>query len=106
VYEVHGDLHFAGAEQVIRNVTRDSAKFDAMILDVARLDTINDPARHMLAGMSDDLRAAGKRGFLVDPDGAVIPPGRADDAVSFTTVEDALAVAEAWVGGNGGHQGG
>ncbi len=100
VYEVHGDLHFAGAEQVIRNVTGDSAKFDAMILDVARLDTINEPARHMLAGMSDELRAAGKRGFLVDPDGAVIPPGRADEAVSFTTVEDALAVAEAWVGGN------
>jgi glutaminase len=100
VYEVHGDLHFAGAEQVIRNVTRDSAAFDAAILDVVRLDTINDPARHMLAGMGSELQAAGKRGFLVDPDGAVIPPRRSRDGLSFTTVEAALAAAEAWLGGN------
>ncbi|HEU0190710.1 MAG TPA: glutaminase A [Mycobacterium sp.] len=97
VYEVHGDLHFSGAEQVIRTVTRDSAEFDVAILDVSRLDEIDDPARRMLAGLGDELQTSGKRGLLVDPDGAVIPAPRSDDGPAFGTVEDALAAAEGWL---------
>jgi hypothetical protein len=51
VYEIHGDLLFAGAEQVIRTVSREADEFDAAVLDVSRLDNINDPARELLASM-------------------------------------------------------
>jgi glutaminase len=75
VYEIHGDLHFAGAERVLRMARQQSGEFTAAILDVSRVDDINDAARSMLAGLGETLRAAGKRGFLMDPDGAVVPPG-------------------------------
>ena len=74
VYELHGDLLFAGAEQVLRTVERESGDFDVAILEVSRIDDINDASRGMLAGMRSTLTAAGKEGFLVDPDNAVVQP--------------------------------
>ena len=94
VYELHGDLMFAGAERVARVVDREADEFDVAIVDVTRIDTINDAARALLAGMSAALRDAGKQGFVVDPDRIVIRPDRGYDDVVFTTVEDAQATAE------------
>lgn len=93
VYELHGDLMFAGAEQVARIVDRDSDGFDVAILDVTRADDINDSARALLSGMSQELRDAGKQGLVVDPDRIVIRPGRGYDDMVFTTVDDAVAAA-------------
>ncbi|HQC76298.1 MAG TPA: glutaminase A [Mycobacterium sp.] len=101
VYEMHGDLMFAGAEKVLRTIDRDSDEVSVAILDVTRVDTINDPARALLASMSTTLRAAGKQGFLVDPDSAVILPDRGYDDVVFSTIEDALAAAQEWLRVNG-----
>ncbi|WP_328359115.1 glutaminase A [Mycobacterium sp. NBC_00419] len=91
VYELHGDLMFAGAEQVARIVDREAADFEVAIVDVTRTDDINDSARALLAGMSQELRDAGKLGFVVDPDRVVIRPDRGFDDVVFSTVEDAVA---------------
>ncbi len=99
VYEMHGDLMFAGAEKVARTVDRDSDGFSVAILDVSRVDTINDPARLLLAGMSTTLREAGKLGLLVDPDAAVIRPGRGFDDVVFSTLDDAVEAARLWTDG-------
>lgn len=93
VYEMHGDLMFAGAERVLRIIDHDRDQFAVAILDVTRVDTINDAARALLASMSTTLTSAGKRGFLVDPDSAVILPDRGFDDVVFTTLDDALAAA-------------
>ena len=95
VYEMHGDLMFAGAEKVLRTVCRDSAEFAVAILDVTRVDTINDAARALLAGMSATLQAAGKHGLLVDPDAAVAAPGRGYDDLVFGSLDDALDAATA-----------
>ena len=93
VYEMHGDLMFAGVERVLRIIDRDRDQFAVAILDVTRVDTINDAARALLASMSTMLTATGKRGFLVDPDRAVILPDRGYDDVVFTTLDEALAAA-------------
>lgn len=97
VYEVHGDLLFAGAEQVIRTVSRECGHLDVAVLDVSRLDTINDPARELLAGMSSALKDQGKTGLLVDPDGAVIRTRHHFDAMAFTTLEEAVEEAQRWL---------
>lgn len=97
VYEMHGDLMFAGAEKVLRTIDRDSDDFLVGILDVTRVDTINDAARVLLAGMSSTLDAAGKKGFVVDPDGAVIRPGRGFDHVVFRTLDAAVLAAQDWL---------
>ena len=101
VYEMHGDLMFAGAERVLRNVDRESHEFSVGILDVTRVDTINDAARALLASMGATLEAAGKLGLIVDPDAAVIRPGRGYEGVSFTNLDDAVAAAGKWLGANG-----
>jgi glutaminase len=97
VYEMHGDLMFAGAERVLRTVDRDSDDFAVAILDVTRVDTINDPARALLASMSETLNAAGKKGLVVDPDAAVIRPDRGFDHVVFGTIDAAVAAAQEWL---------
>ena len=94
VYELHGDLMFAGAERVARIVDREADEFGVAIIDVTRIDTINDAARALLAGMSAALREAGKQGFVVDPDRIVIRPDRGYDDVVFTTIDEAQATAE------------
>ncbi|ORW20091.1 glutaminase [Mycolicibacter nonchromogenicus] len=96
VYEVHGDLLFAGAEQVVRTATRECGDIDTAILDVSRLHTISEPARGLLAGLPEELRALDKQGLLVDPDGSVAPDPSA--GMVFATVEDALTATEIWVG--------
>ncbi|OBK87905.1 glutaminase A [Mycolicibacter sinensis] len=98
VYEVHGDLLFAGAEQVARTATRECGDFDIAILDVSRLHAISDPARALLAGLADDLQSRGKQGLLVDPGGAVAPDPAAYGALVFDTVEAALAAMEKQAG--------
>ncbi|MCV7067543.1 glutaminase A [Mycolicibacterium farcinogenes] len=95
VYEVQGDLLFAGAEQVLRTAQQDSGRYDAAVLDVTRVDDIDDAARRMLTGMRAGLLAAGKEAYLVDPDGRLVPADRRDDydGVVFGTVDQALEAA-------------
>ncbi|WP_046321237.1 glutaminase A [Mycobacterium sp. UM_Kg1] len=96
VYEVHGDLLFAGAEQVARTATRECAEFDVAIFDVSRLHTISEPARGLLAGLAEELRALGKRGLLVDPARSVTPDPAAYTGQVFASVEEALAETAQW----------
>ena len=100
VYEMHGDLMFAGAERVLRTADRDSDEFSVGILDVTRVDTINDAARALLRSMSATLRSAGKLGLVIDPDAAVILPGRGFDDIVFTNLDDALLAARKWLAAN------
>lgn len=94
VYEVHGDLLFTGAEQVLRTIERDKDGFDVAILEVSRVDDSNDAARSMLFGMGSMLENVGKKGFLVDPDGVVARVDRRDDpaidAIVLTDLGDAV----------------
>ncbi len=99
VYEVHGDLLFAGAEQVLRTVDRASGDFAAVILDISRLDSVNDPARAMLMGLSEQLGAEGKAGFLVDPDRRVTPTEHRVAELCFSFVGDAVDAARNWIRG-------
>jgi glutaminase len=95
VYEAHGDLLFSGTEQLIRTVERDKDEFDFAILDLSRVDDIDDAARGLLSGMGAALRAHGKVGYLVDPDRVVIRPGSQFEAMRYLSVDDAVAAAEA-----------
>lgn len=101
VYETHGDLLFCGAEQVLRTVDREKDDFGVAILDVSRIDDIDDAARELLSGMSAALRAQGKDGYLVDPDRIVVRSKTEFEAVRYRTVEDAVTAAETALRENG-----
>ncbi|MGV0853687.1 glutaminase A [Mycolicibacterium phlei] len=89
VYELHGDLLFAGAEQVLRTLDDECDRFEIAVLDVTRVDDVDSTARRMLAGMRGALAAQGKVGFIVDPDSVLEAPREA----TFGTVDEALATA-------------
>lgn len=99
VYETHGDLLFCGAEQVVRTVDRGCDDFTVGILDVSRVDDIDDAARALLSGMSTVLRDRGKAGLIVDPDRIVIPEGSEFEDIRYVSVEDAVDAARALVRG-------
>ncbi|MDY6999307.1 MAG: glutaminase A [Actinomycetota bacterium] len=95
VYETHGDLLFSGAEQVLRIADRDRDGFEIAILDVSRVDDIDDAARGLLSGMAAELRAEGKAGYLVDPDG-IVARNRPDlEAARYRSIADAVEAAAA-----------
>lgn len=100
VYETHGDLLFSGAEQVVRVADREQEHFDVAILDVSRVDDIDSAARTLLSGVSSALRAAGKVGYLVDPDGIVIRTRPELEAIRFRSVDEAVEEALAWLDRN------
>ena len=97
VYEAHGDLLFSGAEQVIRVADRERDAFQVAILDVSRIDDIDDAARALLSGMAEELRSDGKSGFVVDPDRSVIRADSDLDASRFASVADAVDAARLWL---------
>lgn len=94
VYETQGDLLFCGAEQLVRTVDRDRDAFDVAILDVSRVDDIDGAARRLLSDMSAALRAQGKDGYLVDPDGIVIRNEPELEALRYVSLDDAVSAAK------------
>jgi glutaminase len=87
-------LDFLTVSRDSRAVDRERENFAAAILDVSRVDDIDDAARELLLGTSAALRAEGKAGFLVDPAGIVIRSEPEYEAVRYATVEEAVAAAE------------
>lgn len=71
VYELQGDLTFAGAESVHRRLVADMDEFTAVIVEISRLGVIDAVARTMVLSIKRLLADSGRRAALVDPDGVV-----------------------------------
>ncbi|KUI11416.1 glutaminase [Mycobacterium sp. GA-1285] len=98
VFELHGDLLFAGAEQVLRRVGYERDAYDVAILELSRIDDIDDAARRMFAGMRESLVAVGKEGYVVDPDEVLTPRHtEGNDARVFGMLGDALSAADGFL---------
>ncbi len=67
VYELHGDLLFAGAESVIREITARAADTDLIALDVRVVDDVAGVSARLLLGLRDELRNADVEMVMVDP---------------------------------------
>lgn len=76
---------------------RERDTLDVAVLDVSRVDDIDDAARALLSDMAAALRADGKAGYLVDPDGVVIRDESEFEEVRHVTVDDAVVAAEEWL---------
>jgi glutaminase len=91
VYALHGDLLFAGAESVVREVTERAPALDVIVLDISRVAEIARVARTMLAATQAELQARGCRLALVDPDGDLAGE---DGIAVFEDIDEATAWAE------------
>lgn len=69
VYELHGDLLFAGAERAVREIEEQARELVALVVDLRRVDEVSTIAVQMLDALQTELTAAGCRVAIVDPDG-------------------------------------
>ncbi len=90
IYELQGDLRFATAERVVREIIDSGAAIDFAVLDFKRVAHVDAPATRMLAALTQRCAAEGRhlvftrvrRGDLLASFGAELDP-RAADAVTF-----------------------
>ncbi len=96
VYELHGDLLFAGVESVVRRLTSDADEADVIVLDIRGVDETAAVTRRMTLNVRDQLRAYGVEAVLVDPTATVIEldPDPAKRVRHFTDCNEAVAYAE------------
>ena len=96
VYELHGDLLFAGTESVIREITARAADLDSIVLDVRGVDDTADVSKRLLLGLRDELRRIGVEAVLVDPARTVEPldPDAGKRVRHFSEVNAAIEYAE------------
>ena len=73
VFELHGDLLFAGAESVLRQIHAAAADLDLVLLDLRRVEDIAGVSARMFLRLRDQLRENGVEAVIVDPAGVVVP---------------------------------
>ncbi|MDV7086093.1 glutaminase A [Rhodococcus sp. IEGM 248] len=67
IYELHGDLLFAGAESAVREIGGVENELEVVVIDVRRVDDVGGIARRMLDSLRDELTRRGCAVALVDP---------------------------------------
>ncbi|KXX54839.1 glutaminase A [Rhodococcus sp. LB1] len=67
IYELHGDLLFAGAESAVREIGGVETELEVVVVDVRRVDDVGGIARRMLDSLRDELTRRGCAVALVDP---------------------------------------
>jgi len=93
IYELHGDLLFAGTEAVMRELAGRAPESDAIVLDVSRVAEIADVSRRLLEDSRARLDRFDCRVALVDPDNVLPGAGDGGNPV-FSDSDEALAWAE------------
>lgn len=68
VYELHGDLLFAGAERAVREIEGQARDLEALVVDLRQVGDVSAIAVQMLDALQTELAAAGCRVAIVDPD--------------------------------------
>ncbi|MGZ5400498.1 MAG: glutaminase [Nocardioides sp.] len=71
VYELLGSIQFAGAERLLRDLTAIDPETLGVVLDLARVHSVNDVAYTMLLESVRRLRLDGHQVTVVDPDGVL-----------------------------------
>ncbi|MBH0775090.1 glutaminase A [Nocardia bovistercoris] len=68
VYQLDGDLLFAGAERAVRAIEAKAGELDAVVIDLRRVGEVSRIAVEMLDTLQRELADSGCRTALVDPD--------------------------------------
>ncbi|GAA4875490.1 glutaminase A [Serinicoccus chungangensis] len=90
VYELHGDLLFAGAESVARTVVADEPEL--AVFDLTQVNEIAQVSRVTLLALRDRLREAGAEAVAVDPAGVFPDPDAGTELASPNFADLASAV--------------
>lgn len=95
IYELHGDLLFAGAESVVRELCASGEGLEFIVLDVRGVSDVAQVSLRLLAALRGWLREQDCEGMLIDPDG-LLPDARAGNGTTptFATIAEATVYLE------------
>ncbi|WP_084511352.1 glutaminase A [Nocardia lijiangensis] len=79
VYELHGDLLFAGVESAVRAIEARAGELDALVIDLRRVGEVSAIAVTMLDDLHRELAATECLVALVDPDAKLGRPASSLD---------------------------
>lgn len=82
VIELNGDLLFAGAESMVREISALDAEVELVILDLRRVDEVADVSLRMLADVRQNLSNADRELVLIDGEGTLAETFRNVDRAS------------------------
>lgn len=74
VVELQGDIRFAGAERLIREIVSTVAEEPSVAIDVSRVHSLNAVAYRMLMEVIRRLSLSGYTAYLIDPEDVVPNP--------------------------------
>ena len=74
VVELQGDIRFAGAERLIREIVSTVAEEPSVAIDVSRVHSLNPVAYRMLMEVIRRLSLSGYTAYLIDPEDVVPNP--------------------------------
>ncbi|GAA3712367.1 glutaminase A [Zhihengliuella alba] len=69
--ELHGDLLFAGAESVVRHVSSLPEEVEIVLLDVRKVDEVNDVALNLMEELRQKFEVDGRRMAVIDDAGRI-----------------------------------
>lgn len=94
VFELHGDLLFAGGESVVRSVV--NGEPEVAILDFRHVNDVAQVTWRMFMALHEQLLSSGIVALVVDPDGVVPRSSFPDQSehLWFVSLEAAIEVAE------------
>ncbi|MGH3366323.1 MAG: glutaminase A [Nocardioidaceae bacterium] len=98
IYEAHGDLLFAGAESVVREISEACPGLDVVVLDISPVGEVVEVSRRLLSDLHRFVREQGCEVALIDPDGLLGNRVAGDDVLpTFATVAAAVMWCEDWL---------
>lgn len=97
IYELQGDLLFAGAESVIRRMCRDGRDLEYLAIDVRSIDEVADITARLLLGIRTLLRDWGCEPVLIDYEDRTMPEPAEAAAVPPSRVFHSRAAAIEWM---------
>ena len=93
VFELTGDLFFAGTETVVRELSSLDAETELVVLDMRDVDEVGDAGLRLIDAVFTKLIASGRQILLVDPDQR-FGPSVSSDLPMFDSIDRAIAACE------------
>ncbi|WP_153396793.1 glutaminase A [Ornithinicoccus halotolerans] len=104
VVELSGDLLFAGAESMVREVSALQDDVELVVLDLRRVDEVSRYAVTMLGQLAEQLSGAGRQLLLVDRAGLLDGVATPEEVPAFDTRAAAVEYCEdVLLARHGGH---
>jgi glutaminase len=96
IYELHGDLLFAGAESVVREITAAADDLELLALDVRRVNDVAEVSRRLLRSLRDALHEQGCETAVIDPDGMIPKDASSNGGPDAVLVFPTIAATTTW----------